>query len=105
MDQTDYERAIDKVGGAFRLTVLLQKRVRELVRGSQPLIDAGTQESPIDIALKEVLSDKVAVSAGDRVGVLSIEQAVAATERAEGAEGKDEGDEDAKKKAKKRAKK
>ena len=109
MEFIDYDRAAEKVGGAFRLSVLLQKRVRELVRGSQPLVEAISADSTIDIALREILCDKVSVAAADRVGVLSIEQAVnavAAGASEDADEDKDDADEkDTKKKTKKRAKK
>lgn len=42
--------------GSFQRTVLLQKRVRQLVRGDAPLFDAEIEhvENPIEIALIEV---------------------------------------------------
>ncbi len=44
------------VEGSFERTVLLQKRVRQLVRGDAPLFDAELEhvENPIEIALIEV---------------------------------------------------
>ena len=54
-----YERAIEKLGGAFKLTVLLQRRVREIIRGASPLVPVTSDMSPIDIALKEILDDKI----------------------------------------------
>lgn len=42
--------------GSFERTVLLQKRVRQLVRGDAPLFDAELEhvENPIEIALIEI---------------------------------------------------
>lgn len=57
-----YERAIEKLGGAFKLTVLVQKRVREIIRGASPLVPVTSDMSPIDIALKEVLEDKIGLT-------------------------------------------
>ncbi len=54
-----YERAIEKLGGAFKLTVLVQKRVREIIRGASPLVPVTSDMSPIDIALREILEDKI----------------------------------------------
>lgn len=54
-----FDQAIEKVGSKFKLTVLLQKRVRELVAGAQPLIKVEGQQSPINIALQEVMQDMV----------------------------------------------
>lgn len=54
-----FDQAIEKVGGRFRCLVLLQKRVRELVKGAAPLVPAEPGMTPIDIALCEVLADKI----------------------------------------------
>lgn len=47
------QRAIE---GSFERTVLLQKRVRQLVRGDAPLFDAELEkvDNPIEIALIEM---------------------------------------------------
>lgn len=44
------------VEGSFERTVLLQKRIRQLVRGDSPLFDAELEhiDNPIEIALIEV---------------------------------------------------
>ncbi len=44
------------IEGSFENTVLLQKRVRQLVRGDAPLFDAELEkvENPIEIALVEM---------------------------------------------------
>jgi DNA-directed RNA polymerase subunit K/omega len=56
MDRTKVMELADKVGGLFRLTVLLQKRVAELVAGAPKLVD--TKEiNPIRIAMLEVEAD------------------------------------------------
>lgn len=57
-----YDRAIEKVGGAFKLTVLIQKRVREIIRGASPLVPVTPEMSPIDIALQEILEDKISLA-------------------------------------------
>ncbi|HKB14882.1 MAG TPA: DNA-directed RNA polymerase subunit omega, partial [Planctomycetota bacterium] len=41
-------------GGSFRRTALLQKRVRELVRGAAPLVDLKGERNPIKIAFLEM---------------------------------------------------
>lgn len=55
MNQSDIDRAAEKVGGRFRLSVLLQKRVRELVRGATPMVTVEGKPNPQDIALLEIL--------------------------------------------------
>ena len=53
MDRTKVMELADKAGGLFRLTVLLQKRVRELVGGSPRLVELD-DDDPINIAMAEV---------------------------------------------------
>ncbi len=50
-----------KIGGRFKLTVLIQKRIQELVRGANPLvtIDSERKHSLIDIAVEEILQGKI----------------------------------------------
>ncbi|HVY60573.1 MAG TPA: DNA-directed RNA polymerase subunit omega [Planctomycetota bacterium] len=64
MDSKKLREAKKKVGNTFALTVLLQKRCQELVRGAQKLVDFDAK-SPIDLALEEVLQGKIWL--GDRV--------------------------------------
>ena len=53
MDLTLPQRLQQSVQGSFHKTALLQKRVRELIRGASPLID--TREThPIRIAFLEM---------------------------------------------------
>ena len=47
-----------KVGGRFKLTALLQKRIRELVAGAPRLVEIRS-DNPIDIAIAEVRAGKV----------------------------------------------
>ncbi len=47
-----------KIGGRFQLTVLLQKRIRELVAGAPRLVETRS-ENPIDIAIEEIRAGKI----------------------------------------------
>lgn len=53
MDHTKVLTLSEKVGGTFRLAVLLQKRVQELVAGAPKLVDT-RETDPIRIAVAEV---------------------------------------------------
>ncbi|MHC4186635.1 MAG: DNA-directed RNA polymerase subunit omega [Planctomycetota bacterium] len=55
---------VHKVGGRFRLTALVQKRLREIVEGSRPLIDDTEGMSQLEIVIQEILQDKIAVDDG-----------------------------------------
>ncbi len=46
-------RLMEQVQGSYRKTTLLQKRVRELVRGQRPLFETRLHD-PIAIALEEM---------------------------------------------------
>jgi len=58
MDFRKIQEAQERFGGPFKVTSLLQKRVRELVLGSKPLIETDLTR-PIDIALEELLKNKL----------------------------------------------
>lgn len=83
MDRTKVMDLADKVGGLFRLTVLLQKRVRELVGGAPKLI-ATDEENPIRIAMLEVEQDAIELVdlSDEELAALEAESAMA-TEEAE----------------------
>ncbi len=65
MDPKKLREAKKKIGNTFALTVLLQKRCQELVRGAQKLVDFEAK-SPIDLALEEILQGKIWL--GERPG-------------------------------------
>ena len=52
------EEALDKVGGRFKLTVLIQKRVQELNKGAPRLVETESKNL-IDVVLDEILADKI----------------------------------------------
>lgn len=58
MDRTKVMELATKVGGLFRLAVLLQKRVQELVNGAPKLVKTD-EEDPITIAMLEVEADAI----------------------------------------------
>ena len=51
---------MDKVGGKFKLTALIQKRMLELMQGSRPLIANAEGKTDMEIAVAEILQDKIA---------------------------------------------
>ena len=50
---------VNKVGGRFRLTALIQKRRVELMRGSRPLIDRKPGMTDMEVVIEEILQDKI----------------------------------------------
>ena len=59
MDLQRWDRAKELVGNTFELTVLIQKRCRELVKGKQRKLVDLESRNPIQIALEEVLQGKI----------------------------------------------
>jgi len=55
---------VSKVGGRFRLTALIQKRLSELMQGSRPLIEDTKGKTQLEIVIQEILQDKIAVDYG-----------------------------------------
>ena len=56
--------AVRKVGGKFRLSALIQKRVVELMEGARPLIEDTQGMTRIEIVVQEILQDKIAAEDG-----------------------------------------
>ena len=52
---------VNKVGGKFRLTSLIQKRMVELMHGARPLIKDIEGMTMLEIAIQEIKDDKIAV--------------------------------------------
>ena len=51
---------VDKLGGRFKLTSLVQQRWKELMEGARPLIEREGR-SDLELAIAEVLAEKIAV--------------------------------------------
>ena len=52
---------INKVGGKFKLTALIQRRLNELMQGSRPLIEDTENKTQLEIVIQEILQDKIAI--------------------------------------------
>ena len=53
------DKIINKLGGRFKLTALVQKRLVELLQGSRPLIENAAGMTMMEIVLQEILQDKI----------------------------------------------
>jgi DNA-directed RNA polymerase subunit omega len=56
---------INKVGGRFKLTALIQKRMDELVQGARPLIEDAEGKTMLEIIVQEIMQDKITVETPD----------------------------------------
>jgi DNA-directed RNA polymerase subunit omega len=60
---------INKVGGRFKLTALIQKRLNELVQGARPLIEDTEGKTMLEIVIQEILRDKIIAETKDSEGI------------------------------------
>ncbi len=61
-DMEDHlKEVLDRVGGPFKATSLLQKRLKSLNQGAQKLVDV-TSRNPFDIAFAELLEEKITLA-------------------------------------------
>ena len=56
---------ISKLGGRFKLTALIQKRLNELVQGARPLIEDADGKTMLEIVVQEILQDKITMETKD----------------------------------------
>lgn len=60
------EAIVNKVGGRFKLSTLIQKRLVQLNRGSRPLVDTKTKDR-MSTVLQEIVQDKIYLDSSDEV--------------------------------------
>lgn len=58
IDDLREEEIIKKVGGRFRLSTLIQKRLVQLNAGSRPLVDP-KNDNKMQVVINEILQDKI----------------------------------------------
>jgi DNA-directed RNA polymerase subunit omega len=66
LDALKEEAIVNKVGGRFKLSTLIQKRMVALNRGARPLIEMQTK-NPMEIVVQEILHDKIFLDASGNV--------------------------------------
>ena len=65
-DELKEEEIVRKVGGRFKLSTLIQKRMVQLSQGARPLIDTNSEDK-MAIVLQEILQDKIYLDSSDEV--------------------------------------
>jgi DNA-directed RNA polymerase subunit omega len=58
LEELKEEQIVNKVGGRFKLSTLIQKRLVALNRGSRPLIELSTK-NPMEVVIQEIMQDKI----------------------------------------------
>jgi DNA-directed RNA polymerase subunit omega len=58
IDALKEEQIVNKVGGRFKLSTLIQKRLAAINSGARPLVHLETKEK-MEIVVEEILQDKI----------------------------------------------
>src|SRR5947199_8807977 len=69
LDDLKEEGIVNKVGGRFKLSTLIQKRMVALNTGAKPLIDARGMSDKMAIVIQEILQDKIYLDAAGNLKV------------------------------------
>jgi DNA-directed RNA polymerase subunit omega len=66
LEELKEEEIVNKVGGRFKLSTLIQKRLLQLQRGSRPLVETKLKDN-VKIVLQEILQDKIFLDTSNNV--------------------------------------
>lgn len=66
LDELKEEQIVNKVGGRFKLSTLIQKRMIALNQGARPLVDLRTHDK-MAIVIAEIMQDKIFLDMSGRV--------------------------------------
>jgi DNA-directed RNA polymerase subunit omega len=72
LDELKEEQIVNKVGGRFKLSTLIQKRLVALNRGARALVDLQTK-IPMEIVIQEIIQDKIFLDTTGKVVVVGEE--------------------------------
>ncbi|MBN2020503.1 MAG: DNA-directed RNA polymerase subunit omega [Sedimentisphaerales bacterium] len=61
IDELKSTELLAKVGGRFKLTALIQKRLLELMQGGRPLIEDAEGKTQLEIVVEEIKLDKITI--------------------------------------------
>jgi DNA-directed RNA polymerase subunit omega len=69
LEELKEEVIVNKVGGRFKLSTLIQKRLVQLNQGSRALVNVDTHDK-MSIVLAEIMQDKITLSMSNEVQTL-----------------------------------
>ena len=61
IDELKSVELVKKLGGRFKLTALIQKRLLELMQGGRPLIEDAEGKTQLEIVVEEIKRDKITI--------------------------------------------
>jgi DNA-directed RNA polymerase subunit omega len=68
IDALKEEEIVNKVGGRFKLSTLIQKRLAAINSGARPLVDVKSADK-MEIVVQEILQDKIYLDASNQVKI------------------------------------
>ena len=70
IDALKEEQIVNKVGGRFKLSTLIQKRLAAINAGARPLVDFDSKDK-MEIVVQEILQDKIFLDSSNKVKITS----------------------------------
>jgi DNA-directed RNA polymerase subunit omega len=64
IEELKSEEILNKVGGKYKLTALVQRRMAELLQGGRPLVSDIENKTMLEIVVQEILQDKITIDDG-----------------------------------------
>jgi len=72
IEELKEEQIVNKVGGRFKLSTLIQKRLVALNKGARPLIESKSDDK-MQIVIQEIIQDKIYLDTESNVRIVSRE--------------------------------
>ena len=66
LEELKDEETVNKVGGRFKLSTLIQKRLVQLNQGSRALVNVDTHDK-MSVVLQEIMQDKIVLNMDNEV--------------------------------------
>ncbi len=80
LEELKEEEIVNKVGGRFKLSTLIQKRLVQLNQGSRALVNVDTHDK-MSIVLQEIMQDKIVLNMENEVEqLMDLNATIAAAE-------------------------
>ncbi len=80
LEELKEEEIVNKVGGRFKLSTLIQKRLVQLNQGSRALVNVDTHDK-MSIVLQEIMQDKIVLNMENEVEqIMDLNATIAAAE-------------------------
>lgn len=67
------DEIVEKVGGKFKLTALIQRRLEQLLEGARPLV-ARDGKTDLEIVVEEIMQDKITLEFIDQAPMAAVEE-------------------------------